>query len=377
MNLKDFKAGLYKQQEQYKSFSPSSINHDWTWDDNRINILLEEANRKLGELNAFSLYIPHVYTFIKMYTLKETTQSSRIEGTQTELEDILRDIQDIDPEKRDDWQEVQNYISAIDYAITELQHLPLSNRVLKNAHRMLLQGVRGKHKTPGEFRKSQNWIGATLKDATFIPPHYSEVEELMSDLEKFMHNDTIEVPHLIRIAILHYQFETIHPFLDGNGRLGRLLITLYLVSNGLLKYPSLYLSDYLEEHKSHYINNLMFARINNDITQWIKFFLVAIIETAKNGIDTFQKIIDLKTNIEEQRIINLGKKLPKAKKLLNILYQYPIIKTQQVIEELKISAPTANNLLQDLVDRNILIEITGFKRNRIFVFHEYLRLFQK
>jgi len=238
--------------------------------------------------------------------------------------------------------------------------------------------VRGKHKAPGEFRKSQNWIGgATLKDAVFVPPHYKDVEDLMSDLEKFLHNTDINVPHLIRIAIAHYQFETIHPFLDGNGRLGRLLITLYLVNHNILKKPSLYLSDFFERNRQHYYDNLSNARSKNDLMQWIKFFLVGVIETAQKSTKTFDAIIKLKEVIEKRKINTLGKRTPLAKKTLNFLYMKPVITVNDIIDELEISKPTANAIVKDFIRLKILKEQTGFKRNRVFIFEDYLNLFRK
>jgi Fic family protein len=247
MNLKTYKSGTYKQQYRYKSFTPSKINHTFVWDDPQINTMLEDATRALGELNAFTMIVPNVDIFIQMHITKEANTSSKIEGTKTEIDEVLVAKEQIDPEKRDDWEEVRNYVRAINYGIDELERLPISNRLIRNIHAILLDSVRGKNKQPGEFRKSQNWIGGSnLTNAYFIPPHHNELDELMSDFEKFLHNEEIFVPHLIKIAIAHYQFETIHPFLDGNGRIGRVLITLYLVSNGLLKKPSLYLSDFIE-----------------------------------------------------------------------------------------------------------------------------------
>ena len=222
MDISKFKAGKYVSQYQYKSFVPEPINIEWIISDPSINTLLEEANLKLGALDAFSIIVPDVEVFIRMHIVKEATKSSRIEGTQTQMEEAVQKQRDINPEKKDDWNEVQNYIEAMNYAIAELEKLPLSSRLFCNAHSILLDKVRGKHKVPGEYRKSQNWIGGTsLKDAIFIPPSHEEVNNLMSDLENFINNEKINVPHLIRIALAHYQFETIHPFLDGNGRLGQ------------------------------------------------------------------------------------------------------------------------------------------------------------
>jgi Fic family protein len=377
MKIEDFVSGTYLQQYEYKSFSPSKINGAWTWEDGKINTLLEEANRKLGALGAFSLHIPDIDIFIAMHIAKEATKSSKIEGTQTEIEEALKKGSDIAPERRNDWQEVHNYIEAMNTSIKKLETLPLSARLLKDAHKILMTGVRGEHRNPGEFRASQNWIGgATIKDATFIPPVHTEVNELMSNLEHFLHNDQIEVPILIRAGIAHYQFETIHPFLDGNGRIGRLLITLYLVSSGLLTKPSLYLSDYIEKHRQLYYDNLNNVRIKNDLTQWIKFFLVGIIETSEKGIDTFSSILKLKEKIEDEKLLDLGKKLPIAKKLMKYLYKKPVVNVQEVQEELNVSLPTANSIISDFERLKILKEKTGWKRNREFEFTEYLNLFR-
>ena len=245
MKLETFVAGHLQQRYQYKSFEPVPVNHEWIWEDAAINTLLEQANRALGELNAFSLIVPDIDLFIEMHVVKEAQTSSRIEGTRTDMDEALMSEEQILPEKRDDWREVRNYIDALNTAIAELRTLPLSNRMLKQTHAILMRGVRGEHKQPGEFRTSQNWIGGSnLADAAFVPAHHENVPELMGDLEKFWHNKEIIVPHLVRLAISHYQFETIHPFLDGNGRIGRLLIPLYMINHGLLAKPSRYLSDF-------------------------------------------------------------------------------------------------------------------------------------
>lgn len=377
MDIANFYSGNYKKQKEYQSFSPEKINHKWIISAPEVNKLLAEANRLIGELNAFSQIIPDIDFFISMHILKEATTSSRIEGTKTNMEEALIKEEDINPEKRDDWAEVQNYIKAINYSIGELENLPVSNRLIKSTHKILLSGVRGKHKIPGEFRKSQNWIGATLKDAIFIPPHHSEVIELMSDLEKFINDEIHQIPHLIKIAIIHYQFETIHPFLDGNGRLGRLLITLYLVSYNILRKPSLYLSDFFEKNKEYYYDNLMSVRITNNITQWIKFFLVGVIETSKDSIQVFKDILKLKGKIESDRLPKLGSKIEKGQQLIKYLYQIPITDAKHISKLLQVSQSTANRLIKQFIELGLLVELTGYKRNRKFIFNEYFHIFQR
>ena len=377
MNLKNFKAGTLKQEYKYQSFLPNKINHTFTWDDPQINVLLENATRALGELNAFTMIVPNVDIFIQMHITKEANTSSKIEGTKTEMDEVLVSKEQIDPEKRDDWQEVRNYVDAMNYSIEEINNIPLSNRLIKKVHEILLNSVRGETKLPGEFRKSQNWIGgANLASAYFIPPNHNDVTELMSDLEMFIHNEERFVPHLIKIAIVHYQFETIHPFLDGNGRIGRLLIPLYLVSNGLLKKPSLYLSAFIEQHKSTYYEVLTRVRETDDIVRWIKFFLEAVIATANSGVETFETILSIKRDMDI-KIIEFGKKAYNASKLIEFLYQKPIVNITEVAQELNVTTATAGSLIKDFEKKNILNEITGFQRNKNYAFTRYLEAYSK
>ncbi len=375
MKFENFRAGKWHTRFRYKSFEPVPINLEWTWEDAAINTLLEEANRALGELNAFSLIVPDIDLFIQMPVVKEANTSSRIEGTQTGIDEALMPLEHIQPEKRDDWQEVRNYIDAVNAAVAELDRLPLSNRLLCDTHAILMRGVRGQQKGPGEFRRSQNWIGgSSLMDAAFIPPHQDGVPDLMSDLEKFWHNDAIQVPHLVRIAISHYQFETIHPFQDGNGRIGRLLIPLYLVSNKLLAKPSLYLSDFFERNRASYYDALMRVRVSNDLIHWVRFFLRGIAETASKGRDVFRDILALRNEIEPS-LLGLGKRAPNARRAVEMLYRRPILTVSELETGIGVSAPTAHALVKDLLRLGIIKEITGQARWRAYAFERYLGLF--
>jgi len=374
--MKNFKSGHYINQGTYKSFQPEKINRKWSVENMDVISLLSKADRQLGRLDMYSEYIPNIDLFISMHVVKEATQSTKIEGTKTNIEEALQNKSDVSEEKRNDWEEVQNYIEALNTAIKKLDKLPFSSRLIKQTHKILLAGVRGKHKVPGEFRKSQNWIGGvSLSDAVFVPPLYSDVNDLMSDLEKFAHNEGIRLPDLLKIALIHYQFETIHPFLDGNGRVGRLMITLYLVEKGILKKPILYLSDFFERNRNLYYANLTKVREQNDIEQWFKFFLVGIIETAQNSIDTLDKILKLQKEIDE-KLQNLGSRANNARTVISYLYQMPIINASKVGEITGISIPSAYKLISKLEDIGIVEEVTGRQRSKQYWFNDYIKIFK-
>ena len=374
--MKTFQSGRYVQQDHYQSFQPNPINRAWVLDNMALIQLLGQADRELSRLDMYSDYIPNIDLFIRMHVLKEATQSSKIEGTQTNMEDALLEREDVALAKRDDWEEVQNYVAAMNQAVARLKKLPFSARLMRETHKTLLQGVRGKHKQPGAFRHSQNWIGgATINDAVFVPPVHTTIAELMGDIELFAHNDTQYFPELLKIALVHYQFETIHPFLDGNGRVGRLLITLYLVNKGILKQPVLYLSDFFERNRAHYYDNLMRVREKNDLLQWFKFFLVGVIETAKSSIATFDNILKLQKQVDGQ-IQTLGSRTANAQKVLRYLYQHPMIDAAKTGKVAEISPASAYKLVADLEQFGILKEITGGKRGKMYLFDAYLQLFR-
>ncbi|WP_339866878.1 Fic family protein [uncultured Algoriphagus sp.] len=374
--IEKFESGHFETAFQYRYFVPNKVDVDWFWNSPLLNKLLEKAAIKLGELNSYARMVPNIDLFIQLHVAKEAVVSSKIEGTQTRIEEALLPIEDIQPERRDDWQEVNNYINALNATISQLERLPLSSRLLRNTHELLMQGVRGENKQPGEFRQSQNWIGgSSLADAVFIPPQHQLIPELMSDLEQFLHNEEVFVPDLIKIAIAHYQFETIHPFLDGNGRVGRLLITLFLVSKGILEKPLLYLSMFFEKNRSLYYDKLSAVRTKNDMLNWVNFFLVGIEETASRAVNTLSHVLLLKEQKEEMIDAEFGRRSTSAKVLLNGLFHEPTITVEKAVALTGLSFKAANDLVQLMREKGILTEQTGQSRNRIFVFEEYLQAF--
>ncbi|MFY7668740.1 MAG: Fic family protein [Crocinitomicaceae bacterium] len=372
--MNQFQAGKYISQGYYASFQPEKINRTWLVNDLELMNMLSKADRYIGRLDMYSHYV-NIDLFIQMHIAKEATLSSKIEGTQTNVEESFLREAEVACEKRNDWEEVQNYIKAMNQAVEMLKQLPFSSRLIRKTHKTLLTGVRGATKQPGEFRKSQNWIGgATLNDAIFIPPVHTTIGSLMSDLERFANDEFNHLPDLLKIGIIHYQFETIHPFLDGNGRVGRLLITLYLVNKNILKQPVLYLSDFFEKHRMLYYDNLMRVRLKNDLVQWLKFFLTGIIETAQKGVSTLDAILQLKNEVETE-IKSLKGRSDDALIVLNFLYTHPVIDVAKVEELIGKSNVTSYKLLADLEKLEILEEITNSQRNRIFAFRKYIYLF--
>lgn len=376
--IDSYEAGHYLKQLEYSAFQPCKINDAWSWSNKELTNLIEKSAIAIGQLDAYAHQVPNIDHFIRMYVAKEATVSSKIEGTQTNMEEAVLKETDVNPERRNDWLEVNNYIQALNNSIKSLDTLPLSSRLLKQAHKTLLQGARGEHKLPGEYRRSQNWIGgSSLLSAVFIPPKADEVESLMGDLENFIHNEDTGITNLLKIAIAHYQFETIHPFLDGNGRIGRLMITLYLVEKGIITKPVLYLSDFFEKNRNYYYEYLTQVRTKNNLLQWVKFFLIGIIETCQNSSNSLKAILTLKKDCEEKRIYTLGKKINSAKKLMDYLYTQPIVDAEDVANITELSSVSAYKLIEDFKRLKILEETSSAKRNRLFAFREYFIIFNK
>ena len=376
IQLEKYTSGEIRKSIGYKYFMPGFINTEWIWTDPKLNKLIENASFELGQLNSFAKLVPNVDLFIHLHITKEAVVSSKIEGTQTHFDEAFLQKENVNPERKDDWQEVQNYTEALNTAIEELKTLPISSRLILKTHKTLLQGVRGEKKTPGEYRRSQNWIGGkSLADALFIPPHHEHLGELMGDLENFTHNANIEIPLLIKAAIIHYQFETIHPFLDGNGHIGRLIIPLFLIEKNVLTKPLLYLSSYFEKEKNLYYDNLTRVRTHNDMTQWIKYFLVGVAQTAKQSAQTLGNVISLKA--EHERIIQtqFGKRLKTGLLLHNYLLKQPLLTVKDVQLVCDLSPKAAGDLINAFVEKQLLQEYTCQSRNRIFAYEPYLELF--
>jgi Fic family protein len=375
------RAGSYVQQAAgYKAFIPKNLPPDppMVMDDEMLT-LLSQADRALGRLDGSIEMLPNPDLFLLMYVRKEAVLSSQIEGTQASLMDVLEfEAKALEPDRPQDVPEVVNYINAMNYGLERLKNLPLSLRLICEIHAKLLAGVRGSERSPGEFRRSQNWIGSpgtnSLSGAMFVPPPPHEMSESLNNLEKFFYDKKF-MPLLIKVGLIHAQFETIHPFLDGNGRIGRLLITFLLCQQGILKVPLLYLSYYFKRYRSQYYQCLQAVRDAGDWESWMKFFLRGVYEVAKEATETARKIVNLR---EEHRALiteELGRSASKALVLLEGLYFRPIISVHTVMEVTKLTYANASKPIKDLCTVGILQEITGQRRNRRFSYVSYLSLF--
>jgi Fic family protein len=376
MKVENFNAGNFVNQGDFNAFIPNPIGKDWTWEDAELNYLLAEANRELGGLNTYSELIPNVDVYINMHIQSEANKSNIIEGTKTTIEEDIMSLEDLTPEKRNDAIEVRNYIKALNYGVERItnDNFPLSTRLIKEIHQILMAGVRGEKKTPGEFRKSQNWIGGSKpSDAVFVPPPVHCINDTLSDLEKFIHSQE-RLPDILKVAIIHYQFETIHPFLDGNGRIGRIIVPLYLLSKKQLDKPCFYISHYLERNRLQYYNKLNNVRVVNDLLGWIKFFLQAVITTAKEAKEKFKKVMNV---VDSYNSYFIGCRFAKsAKKVIETMYQSPVINITDLQRLTRLPNTTIFRIMRNLVEDRIVAEITGYGRNRVFILYKYLEVFK-
>jgi Fic family protein len=374
------RAGTYQNQTTgYRAFIPAPLPPDPPIAiDDELQTLLSQADRALGRLDGSIQTLPDSDLFVLMYVRKEAVLSSQIEGTQSSLNDLLRaEARIYDPDRPADVREVSNYVAALDYGLERLSDLPISVRLIREIHERLLKGVRGAHLQPGELRKSQNWIGpsgATLNEATFIPPPPHEVPQALSDLEHFMHAKD-SMPALIRIGLTHAQFETIHPFLDGNGRVGRLLITFMLCEQGTLQSPVLYLSHYFKANRTEYYEHLQNIRNDGGWEAWLKFLLRGIADVSREATDTARAIVSLRETDRDKIINELGRVAGNALKVHELLFRFPLVSVNPVSDMLEVSFTSANRLVERLVDIGILIEATGNARNRVFQYQNYINIF--
>ena len=375
------RAGEYKANlsgdMQYESFVPSSLppTPPVHLDEEMLQLLLL-AHRSLAKLEGVSSQIPNVNLFVSMYVRKEALLSSQIEGTQATLEDVLDP--NVEQNINLDVAEVVNYIKASAYAKNRLNELPLCNRLLRETHAILMDGARGHEKNPGEFRKSQNWIGpagSTIKNAKYIPPNVDDMIAAMSDFEKYMNQEDGQ-DLLVKIALLHYQFETIHPFLDGNGRIGRLLISLWLTARKLLSFETLYMSYYFKRNRVEYYDRLMETRLKGNYEQWIKFFLKAARESAEDAIHTIEDLTGLHEK-NELLIEKTGKAMKNVMRVFLYLEGHPIIDVNKASADLNITFNTASRAINKLVELGILVQTENAQRNRVFAYRDYLNILRR
>lgn len=370
------RAGEFKSvpQKEYKSFEPTRLQDVQINVDIDMSNKLAEASRLLGKLDGVSSKIPNINLFVSSYVRKEALMSSQIEGTQTSLVDVLDP--NIDDNSNVDVLDVVKYTKALNFAIEQLNTYPLCNTLLKKTHYELIVGTRGEDKCPGEFRKTQNWIGPAgcpLSEAKYIPPTAESMIETMSDLEKYIHDENIVLDDLIKVALIHYQFETIHPFLDGNGRIGRMLIVLYLMNQEILSYPVLYISYFLKKNRIEYYDRLAEVRSKGNYEQWIKFFLDAVIETCKDSIKTIENL----SNLDMVNTQKVSKSSKSVREVYRYIVQNPIIEINKTASELGYAYKTISNAVKKLISLKILKEDTSNKRNRVFSYNDYLDILKK
>ncbi len=374
--------GIYTKirlgEASYTAFVPNKLGAEPSFElDIGIINLLSEANRFIGKLDEITDILISPSYFVEMFARKESALSSQIEGTQATFSDFLKiEAGIIEKEIPDDVKEISNYFRGLNYGLERVNSLPLSLRLIKEVHKILLQDVRGREKNPGKFRRSQNWIGGiSIATATYVPPPIHEMNGLLDNLEKYLHQDD-KIPHLLKAALIHAQFELIHPFLDGNGRIGRLLITFYLNHKKIISKPTLYLSKYFKKNRKHYYNALLNISEKQDYREWVELFLEGIIETSQEGVELARGINELRER-DLHKIQSLGRSAKKGDILFNYLFENPVITIEDVCNLLRLKFPNAQNIVNKFLDQNILQYYDNRKRNRLYKYSEYLDILLK
>ena len=378
MKLYQYQAGSLVPEATHRYFLPARINQPLELDSPLLQMHLEKAAYELGNLNSMTKLVPNIDLFIRCFCVPEATSSSRIEGTQTTIGDNFKKERHIPAAKRDDWQEVQLYLEALNRAIDGLAELPICNRLIRQSHAILMSSRRGASKDPGEYRKAQNWIGGhSLQTAAFVPPRHVHIPELMADLEEFLNAGKHPLPQLARIGIAHYQFEAIHPFLDGNGRVGRMLIPLFLAEHRLLERPLLYMSAFFERNRQEYYDRLTRVHRHNDLAGWLLFFLEGMRQAARFSSDTLRKSLQLKEECEGRIRAGTGNRARNNLRLLVHAFASPFLEVSDIARHLQVSPATANKVAGDLERLQILENVSGRKRNRLFGFAQHLEILQR
>lgn len=375
MKLEGYKAGKYIRVENYRAYILSGINYDWNSEDPELNKLAAEASREVGELNGYSLLVPNINVYLKMLIRIEANKSSKIDGISIDLEEDMLDEENVLEENIENWKKTKQYIEAIKYGIDSISKgEKVHTDIMKEIHKILAIEEAQK-KYSGKIRNTQNWInGTTPLDAEYIPPPYTELADCLSDFEKFVDNDNTNTPDIVKLAMLHYQFETIHPFIGENGKIGRIIIPLYLQSKGMLDKSCLYVSEYLEKNKDKYFNELMNVRNSSDIIRWIKFFLQAVIETAKITKNRLKRLVELKKEMDRVSI-TLPVKPDNAIKVIEVLYEEPIIDRLRLGELADVKPGTMRTIINSLVEKEVVSLTKGNEKGKILIFKKYMDIF--
>lgn len=376
MKLEGYKAGMFMRMNEYSAFILSKINYDWSWEDSKLSKLSADVSGQIGEINGYSKLLPNIDDYVNMLIAIEANKTSKIEGTDIKLEETLLELSDIEPEKNESWERVQKYIEATNYAVKQVADgEKIGTKLLREIHGVLLKGEKGEQRNLGKLRTMQTWVGGdTPANAIYVPPPHTEIVECLSDFEQFVENENTDTPDVVKVAMLHYQFESIHPFASGNGRIGRMIVPLYLQSKGMLDKSCLFVSEYLEKNKALYFGKLANVRTNSDIIGWIIFFLEVMLETAKLTNERLKKLSELKEEMDDV-VMNMPVKPDNAKKVVDMLYKEPIVDIARLGNLSGVKEGTMRTIINSLLDKGIVSKTRGVNKNKIIVFKKFTDIF--